>query len=137
MFKSGMAAAATVLHRLPTGSTLALPTDPYHGVNGLAERVRLRDDGKFGVSTRMILIHGLMRVLPLISFGLRLQQTHLLMSLTHLRCVPHHVVKEQYLLLIVRLRHRYANYHLTSAQILLAHSATKFLRRTFRPLSVP
>ena len=37
MFGSGMAAAAAVLHRLPAGSTLALPTDPYHGVNGLAE----------------------------------------------------------------------------------------------------
>ena len=37
MFSSGMAAAAAVLHRLPAGSTLALPTDPYHGVNGLAE----------------------------------------------------------------------------------------------------
>ena len=37
MFGSGMAAAAAVLHRLPVGSTLALPTDPYHGVNGLAE----------------------------------------------------------------------------------------------------
>ena len=37
MFGSGMAAAAAVLHRLPVGSTLAVPTDPYHGVNGLAE----------------------------------------------------------------------------------------------------
>lgn len=37
MFGSGMAAAAAVLHRLPVGSTLAVPTDPYHGVNGLAD----------------------------------------------------------------------------------------------------
>lgn len=36
-FGSGMAAAAAVLHGLPVGATIALPTDPYHGVNGLAE----------------------------------------------------------------------------------------------------
>lgn len=36
VFGSGMAAAATVLHRLPVGAVLALPNDPYHGVNGLA-----------------------------------------------------------------------------------------------------
>ena len=36
-FGSGMAAAATVLNRLPSGATLAVPLDPYHGVKGLAE----------------------------------------------------------------------------------------------------
>ncbi len=36
-FGSGMAAAAMVLHGLNVGSTIAMPTDPYHGVNGLAE----------------------------------------------------------------------------------------------------
>ena len=35
-FGSGMAAAATVLNRLPAGATLAIPKDPYHGVKGLA-----------------------------------------------------------------------------------------------------
>lgn len=35
-FGSGMAAAATVLNRLPAGATLAIPVDPYHGVKGLA-----------------------------------------------------------------------------------------------------
>lgn len=35
-FSSGMAAVAAVLHRLPVGSTLAIPQDPYHGVAGLA-----------------------------------------------------------------------------------------------------
>ncbi len=34
-FASGMAAAAAVLHRLPMGSVLAVPEDPYHGVAGL------------------------------------------------------------------------------------------------------
>lgn len=36
-FASGMGAAAAVLNRLPAGATLAMPTDPYHGVKGLAE----------------------------------------------------------------------------------------------------
>lgn len=36
-FASGMGAAACVLNRLPAGATLAMPTDPYHGVKGLAE----------------------------------------------------------------------------------------------------
>lgn len=36
-FASGMAAVAVVLNRLPVGSVLAVPTDPYHGVAGLAE----------------------------------------------------------------------------------------------------
>lgn len=36
-FASGMAAAAVVLHRLPVGSVLAVPNDPYHGVKGLVE----------------------------------------------------------------------------------------------------
>ncbi|MEM7095305.1 MAG: PLP-dependent transferase [Actinomycetota bacterium] len=35
-FASGMGAAAAVLNRLPAGATLAIPTDPYHGVKGLA-----------------------------------------------------------------------------------------------------
>ena len=34
-FASGMAAAAVVFNRLPVGSTVALPVDPYHGVKGL------------------------------------------------------------------------------------------------------
>ncbi len=36
-FASGMAAAAAVLHRVPVGSVVAVPEDPYHGVNGLVE----------------------------------------------------------------------------------------------------
>lgn len=36
-FASGMAAVAVVLNRLPVGSTLAIPLDPYHAVKGLAE----------------------------------------------------------------------------------------------------
>lgn len=35
-FASGMAAVAAVLNRLPTGSVLAVPEDPYHGVKGLS-----------------------------------------------------------------------------------------------------
>lgn len=35
-FSSGMGAAACILGRLPVGATLAMPTDPYHGVKGLA-----------------------------------------------------------------------------------------------------
>lgn len=35
-FATGMGAAAAVLNRLPVGATLAIPTDPYHGVKGLA-----------------------------------------------------------------------------------------------------
>ena len=34
-FASGMAAVAVVLNRLEVGSTVAVPTDPYHGVKGL------------------------------------------------------------------------------------------------------
>jgi len=34
-FASGMAAAAAVFQRLPVGSQLAIPTDPYHGVAGI------------------------------------------------------------------------------------------------------
>ena len=34
-FGSGMAAVAAVLNRLPVGSLLAVPEDPYHGVAGL------------------------------------------------------------------------------------------------------
>ncbi len=36
-FASGMAAVAVVLNRLPVGSVLAIPTDPYHGVAALAD----------------------------------------------------------------------------------------------------
>ena len=36
-FSSGMAAVAAVLGSLSAGSTLAIPTDPYHGVMGLAQ----------------------------------------------------------------------------------------------------
>ena len=35
VFASGMAAAATVFHRLAVGATIAAPADPYHGVAGL------------------------------------------------------------------------------------------------------
>lgn len=35
VFASGMAAAAVVFQRLPVGSQLAIPTDPYHGVAGI------------------------------------------------------------------------------------------------------
>ena len=34
-FASGMAAAAVVFQRLVVGSTIAVPTDPYHGVAGI------------------------------------------------------------------------------------------------------
>ena len=34
-FASGMAAVSVVLHRLPAGSHVAVPDDPYHGVAGL------------------------------------------------------------------------------------------------------
>jgi cystathionine gamma-synthase len=34
-FASGMAAAAVILLRLPVGSTIAVPVDPYHGVAGI------------------------------------------------------------------------------------------------------
>ena len=34
-FASGMAAAAVVFQRLAVGSTIAIPTDPYHGVAGI------------------------------------------------------------------------------------------------------
>jgi cystathionine gamma-synthase len=34
-FASGMAAAAVVFQRLAVGSTIAVPTDPYHGVAGI------------------------------------------------------------------------------------------------------
>lgn len=36
-FGSGMAAAATVFHRLRVGSHIAVPTDPYHGVAGIVD----------------------------------------------------------------------------------------------------
>ena len=36
-FSSGMAAVACIFHGLPVGSVIALPEDPYHAVNGLAE----------------------------------------------------------------------------------------------------
>lgn len=36
-FSSGMAAAAAVLHRLPVGAHLIVPSDPYHGVEGLVD----------------------------------------------------------------------------------------------------
>ena len=36
-FSSGMAAVACLFHGLPVGSTIVLPEDPYHAVNGLAE----------------------------------------------------------------------------------------------------
>jgi cystathionine gamma-synthase len=35
-FSSGMAAVACLFHGLAVGSTIALPRDPYHAVNGLA-----------------------------------------------------------------------------------------------------
>ena len=34
-FGSGMAAVAAVFHRLPVGSRIAVPADPYHGVAGI------------------------------------------------------------------------------------------------------
>lgn len=34
-FGSGMAAVAAVFHRLPVGSRIAVPEDPYHGVAGI------------------------------------------------------------------------------------------------------
>ena len=37
VFASGMAAAATVFHRLAVGSTIAVPSDPYHGVAGIVD----------------------------------------------------------------------------------------------------
>jgi cystathionine gamma-synthase len=36
-FASGMAAAAAVFQRLPVGSRIAVPTDPYHGVAGIVD----------------------------------------------------------------------------------------------------
>jgi cystathionine gamma-synthase len=36
VFSSGMAAVASLFHGLPVGSTLVIPEDPYHAVNGLA-----------------------------------------------------------------------------------------------------
>ncbi len=36
-FASGMAAAAVVFHRLPVGSQIAVPADPYHGVSGIVD----------------------------------------------------------------------------------------------------
>ncbi len=36
-FASGMAAVSAVLHRLPAGSQVAVPDDPYHGVAGLID----------------------------------------------------------------------------------------------------
>lgn len=36
VFGSGMAAAAAVLHRVPFGGTIAIPSDPYHGVKHIA-----------------------------------------------------------------------------------------------------
>ena len=36
-FSSGMAAVSAVLHRLPVGAHLVVPSDPYHGVAGLAD----------------------------------------------------------------------------------------------------
>ncbi len=35
-FSSGMASVSAVFNRLPAGSVLAIPTDPYHAVEGLA-----------------------------------------------------------------------------------------------------
>lgn len=35
VFASGMASAAVVFQRLAVGSTIAIPTDPYHGVAGI------------------------------------------------------------------------------------------------------
>jgi cystathionine gamma-synthase len=37
VFASGMAAAATVFHRLAVGSKIAVPSDPYHGVAGIID----------------------------------------------------------------------------------------------------
>ncbi|MGB0112228.1 MAG: PLP-dependent transferase [Ilumatobacteraceae bacterium] len=37
VFASGMAAAAIVFNRLPVGSHIAVPSDPYHGVAGLID----------------------------------------------------------------------------------------------------
>ena len=36
-FASGMAAAAVVFNRLPVGSKIAVPSDPYHGVAGIID----------------------------------------------------------------------------------------------------
>ncbi len=36
-FASGMAAAAVVFNRLPVGSQIAVPSDPYHGVAGIID----------------------------------------------------------------------------------------------------
>ncbi len=46
-FSSGMAAVATLFHGLPVGSTLVIPEDPYHAVNGLA--VEGEDQGRWSV----------------------------------------------------------------------------------------
>lgn len=37
VFGSGMAAAAAVLHRVPVGGHIVVPSDPYHGVEGLVD----------------------------------------------------------------------------------------------------
>jgi cystathionine gamma-synthase len=37
VFASGMAAAAVVFNRLPVGAHIALPSDPYHGVEGIVD----------------------------------------------------------------------------------------------------
>jgi len=37
VFSSGMAAAAAVLHRVPSGGHIVVPSDPYHGVEGLVD----------------------------------------------------------------------------------------------------
>ena len=37
VFASGMAAAAVVFNRLPVGAHIAVPTDPYHGVEGIVD----------------------------------------------------------------------------------------------------
>ena len=52
VFASGMAAAAVVFNRLPVGAHIAVPTDPYHGVEGLVDegeaqgRARHRKKGR-------------------------------------------------------------------------------------------
>jgi len=37
VFSTGMAAAAAVLHRVPVGGRVVIPSDPYHGVEGLID----------------------------------------------------------------------------------------------------
>lgn len=46
-FSSGMAAVAAVLNRLPVGSVLAVPEDPYHGVKGLS--IEGEEQGRWSV----------------------------------------------------------------------------------------